>query len=191
MGITMPNKNTPPFRSEKTDSVARPGPDLRHQDLRGRNLRGHDLQGADLRSADLRDADLRGTDLFGARLDRANLEGCRIEMTRIVEIWIPRQLPLNIVNQIRAFDFQLVMTRFVGPNRNSQCLSCPYESAAVRPLLYEWGSKTWHQGSDWAPPSSIWTMEEIIACVLEHLGCAHDLQLPFTHPEGLALEASS
>lgn len=175
----MPDQNVAAWENHKRPATARQGADFKYRELSRCNLRGLDFQGADLRFANLEGADLRGADLFGARLEGANLRGCRLEMTRIVEIWIPTNLPLDIANQIRAFDFGQVMTRFVGPNRDSQQLSCPYQNSSLRPLLYEWGSKSWRGGSDWFPPSSLWTLEEIIASVLDHLGCKNDLRRPF------------
>ncbi len=157
----------------------RPGPDLRSHDLRGASMLGAALEGADLRGADLRGADLRGADLFGARLEGADLRAARLDMGRLIEIRIPRALELELVNQIRAFDFSLVMTRFVGPNRRSEELPCPYRDAALAPLLYEWGSRTWNGGRGWNPPERIWTLEEIIASVLDALGARHDLERPW------------
>lgn len=156
----------------------RPGADLRGAGLAGLSLLGEDLQGADLRDADLRSADLRGVDLFDARLDGADLRGTRLDMSRIVEIRIPEDLDERIVNQIRHFDFRHAMTRFVGPNRVSENLPCPYRHATMRPVLFEWGSRTWRHGRNWAPPANSWTLEEIIAAVLDALGCRHGLARP-------------
>lgn len=175
----MPNQNAPQEHPRQKNPAARPGVDYAHLNLESWNFRGADLQGADLRNTNLKDADLRGCDLFGAKLAGANLSGCRVEMTRLVEVWIPKELPLEISNQIRAFDFGQVMTRFIGPNRDSEILSCPYQDSKIRPLLYEWGSRTWKQGALWSPPKALWTLEEIIAAVLSHLGCHHDLRHPF------------
>lgn len=154
----------------------RPGRDLRRADLRGRSLMGRDLEGADLRYADLRWCDLRGADLFDARLDGADLRGAALETTRIVEIRVPENLDLDIVNQIRLFDFRHGMTRFVGPNGASRPLPCPYRDAGLRPVLFEWGSRTWQRGRNWTPPAECWTLEEIVAAVLDAIGCRHDLQ---------------
>ncbi len=180
----MPNHNTRQELHELKNPAARPGVDYAHLNLKGWNFRGADLQGANLSFTNLQDADLRGCDLFGAQLLGTNLRGCRLEMTRLVEIWIPKELPLSISNQIRAYDFGQVMTRFVGPNRDSEYLSCPYQDAKIRPLLYEWGSRTWNHGAQWSHPETLWTLEEIIAAVLDHLGCHHDLRRAFMkHPQ--------
>ncbi len=185
----MPDQNSP-SPSFKIKIRPQPGPNYAHRDLRHLNLRGRNLEGADFRKADLRGADLRGCDLFAARFSEARLEGCRFEMSRLVEIWIPKSLSAPVANQIRAFDFGSVMTRFVGPNRHSEELSCPYKSATLRPILYEWGSRCWRQGADWNPPTEVWTLEEIIASVLDELGCTHDWQRPFKVQRRDVLEAS-
>ncbi|MEE9391088.1 MAG: pentapeptide repeat-containing protein [Planctomycetota bacterium] len=154
------------------------GPRLAGRDLGGRSLVGANLEGADLRACNLSGADLRGARLYGAWFDGANLTQTRFDMTRIVEIALPESMPADIVNQVRAFDFQQVMTRYVGPNRESESLVCPYRDSRVEPLLYRWGSDTWNAGCDWAPPSEMWTLEEIIASVLDELGCRHGLRRP-------------
>ncbi len=152
--------------------------DWRGRDLRGRRLVSANLQGYDLRDVDLRGADLRGADLFRARLGGADLRGTRLDTTRIVEIRVPADLSLEVVNQIRLFDFRFAMTRFVGPNTRNEKLGCPYRSSLLRPVLYEWGSWTWNDGRGWTPPDVAWTLEEIIASVLDALNCRHDLQRP-------------
>lgn len=153
---------------------ALPGPDLHDRDLRGAAFVGADLEGADLRRSDLRGADLRGADLYAARLDDADLRGCKLDMSRLVEIELPRTLPIHLVNQIRAFDFRRVMARDVA-SRPRTPLPCPYRTAATRPLLYEWGSRTWNGGDGWSLPREVWTLEEIIGGVLDALRCRHDL----------------
>ena len=186
--MNAPSRETTRQASRTTD-VVRPvtkcrsldpgprGPNLAGRNLRGRSLAESNLQGADFRDTDLRDVDLRGADLFGCRMHRTDLRGTVIEMTRIVEIRIPSDLDLEIVNQIRAFDFQVVSPRHVR-HRPVVKLPCPYRDAALRPLLYEWGSKTWNGGRGWETPERLWTLEEIIAAVLTELGCRHDLPLP-------------
>ena len=181
--MNMPRIMSHVIKKAQSGPGPRAGRILRGRDLRGLNLRGEDLQGADLSHCDLRRADLRGADLFGARLEGSRLEGCRLDMTRLVEIRIPEDLNLDIVNQIRHFDFAQVMTRFVGPNRHSEELPCPYRNAALKPVLYEWGSRTWNRGSGWNPPISPWTLEEIIAAVLDALQCRHDLNRPYVMAE--------
>lgn len=171
-----------PARDRARMAGPRPGPDLSGRDLRRRRLRAARLEGADLRGADLREADLRGADLFGARLEGADLRGAWLDMSRLVEIAVPADLPLDLVNQIRAFDFHRVMTRFVGPNGESAPLPCPYRDARVTPLLYEWGSRTWNAGRGWRPPAEPWTLEEIIAAVLDALSVRHDLARPCASP---------
>jgi pentapeptide repeat protein len=168
------------------------------RDLRARDFLGADLEGADLRGADLRHCDLRGADLLGARLEGADLRGARMDMTRIVEIEVPETLALEVVNQIRDYDFRRVMTRLVPPGPGGT-LPCPYRHSALRPLLFEWGSRTWRGGRDWSPPTAPWNLEEIIAAVLDELGCRHDLRRPIrsrsqlrpqrtASPSGLARE---
>ena len=152
------------------------GPDLRNAALRARSFLGMSLEGADLDGADLRDADLRGADLFGARLRRADLRGARFDMTRLLDIWVPKNLDLVIANQIRAFDFRLVMPRKV--EAGDLPLPCPYRDATVKPILYEWGSRTWNGGRGYAEPKELWTLEEICGAVLTALECRHDLLLP-------------
>jgi hypothetical protein len=162
------------------DAAKRPAPlrgeNFRNADLRGRTMIGRDCEGADFEGADLRDADLRGADLFGARFRRSDLRGAAIDMTRLFEIWVPRNLPLEIANQIRAFDFRLVMKRLV--TASEEPLPCPYRDASVRPVLYEWGSRTWNGGRGWREPATLWTLEEIAGAVLSALECRHDLELP-------------
>lgn len=153
----------------------RPGPDFRGQNLRGESWVDRDLQGADFRGADLRGCDLRGADLFGARLDEADLREALIDVARVIEIRIPAELDLRVVNQIRYFDFKFASTRFVGPNRASEPLTCPYADDLMKPLLYEWGSRTWNRGRGWEPPRFAWTLQEIVAAVLDEIGCRHDL----------------
>lgn len=150
--------------------------------VRDRSFMGADLQGVDLMGRDLRGADLRGADLFGAHLKGADLRGTFLDMTRIVEISVPKDLPLEIVNQIRAFDFLRAQTRIVAPNRRSEHLPCPYAKATLRPVLFVWGSSTWKDGAHWSPPSDLWTLEEIIAAVLSALKCRHDLVSPLGLP---------
>ena len=157
----------------------------RGRDLRGRRLISANLKGFDLRDVDFRGADLRGADLFRARLDGADLRGAHLDTTRIVEIAVPEDLSLEIVNQIRHFDFRFAMTRFVGPNVENEPLGCPYRSSTLRPILYEWGSWTWNDGRGWTPPAVPWTLEEIIASVLDALNCRHDLQEPCRRPDRL------
>lgn len=164
-----------PFPASSRLRVRRKGRDLRGADLRNRLLVGQDFQGADLRGADLRAADLRGANLYDARLDGADLRQARLDSARIVEIQVPQDLPLPVVNQIRAFDFRLAMTRFVGPVGPEEKEACPYRRASLSPILYEWGSRTWQAGRGWKPPAVIWTLEEIIAAVLDGIGCRHDL----------------
>ncbi|MEZ6197347.1 MAG: pentapeptide repeat-containing protein [Planctomycetota bacterium] len=168
-----------PPRREAKSAPPRPlaGPDLRGADLRRHFLVGARLEGADLRGADLREADLRGADLLGARIEGADLRGAILDQTRLVEIRVPGALPVDLVNQIRDFDFRRVMTRLVPPPAG-RTLPCPYRDARMRPLLYEWGSRTWDGGRDWAPPEIRWTLEEICAAVLDELGCRHDLERP-------------
>ncbi len=156
----------------------------RGRDLRGRRLISANLKGFDLRDVDFRGADLRGADLFRAHLGGADLRGAHLDTTRIVEIRVPEDLSLEIVNQIRLFDFRFGMTRFVGPNLQNERLGCPYRSSTLRPILYEWGSWTWNEGRGWAPPAVPWTLEEIIASVLDALGCRHDLQRPCRSHDG-------
>ena len=187
----MAARNAPTMTATCPVRDARPGPDLARRDLRGRNLRGLDFEGADLRDADLRHADLRGADLFGARLQGARLEGCRLDMGRVAEICVPEDLDLTVVNQIRAFDFARAMTRFVGPNRGDASFPCPYRNAALRPFFYEWGSRTWNGGRGWQPPAESWTAEEIIAAVLDALGCVHELTRPFSESSAAPESASS
>ena len=171
-GMTRTNEE----KSQERPRAAR-GPNLRGRDLRDENLRGARLEGADLRGTDLRGADLRGADLFWARLDGADLRGAALDMARIVEI-DPGPLPDDrLRNQIRAFDFDRVMRRWM-PDHPDRILPCPYRSAATKPLLYEWGSRSWDGGRGWSPPSERWTLEEIIASVLDGLGCRHDLRRP-------------
>ena len=176
--LTSRSPHQAPVREQKSPKP-RPGLDLRNAPLEGAHLVGADLQGADLRSADLRGADLRGADLYDARLAGADLRGARMDMGRIVEVRIPRHLPLEIVNQIRAFDFRQAMTRWVAPTGDQAGLDCPYAGSGLRPVLYDWGSRTWDGGRGWQPPKDGWTLEEIIAAVLDELGCRHDLQRPF------------
>jgi hypothetical protein len=152
------------------------GPDFSAQDLREKSYRGQNFQNANFENCDLRKADLRGCDLFAARFEGADLRGCKIEMNKVVEIRLPSHLPWQLVNQIRHFDFAQVMTRFVGPNSRSEKLPCPYAKASIKPMLYEWGSATWHWGANWQPPAESWTLEEIIAAVLDLLNCQHDLE---------------
>lgn len=162
----------------KSGPRAKRGPDYRSADLRGQSFTDIDLQGADLENADLREADLRGADLFGARMRGADLRGTFFNMTEILEIWIPTNLPVEIVNQIRYFDFRFVTRRSLAPNVEGAHLPCPYRSATTQPILYEWGSKTWRAGAKWSPPANPWTLEEIVGSVLSALGCRHDLALP-------------
>ena len=154
------------------------GIDLSGQDLRAWNFHGANLKAADLRQSDLRGVDLRGVDLYAARLEGADLRAAQLEMTRLLEIRIPKDLDLTIVNQIRAFDFLHTATRFVGPNINSESLACPYRHSRLSPVLFEWGSRTWNAGAGWNPPRVSWTLEEIIAAVLSELGCRHEYSLP-------------
>jgi hypothetical protein len=146
--------------------------------IAGRSFVGANLQGISFAERDMRHADLRGADLFMACLDGADLRGTIFDMTRIVEILVPSDLPLQIVNQIRAFDFVRAQTRVIAPNRLSDTLPCPYARSTLRPILYQWGSATWRDGAEWAPPRDAWTLEEIIAAVLSTLRCKHDLSLP-------------
>ena len=156
-----------------------PGLDLRGRDLRGQSLLGRQLDGVDLRKSDLRHADLPGASLYRARLDGADLRGTRLDSARIVEIELPDELGLTIVNQIRHFDFRFGSTRFVAPNRKSEDLPCPYRDASLRPPLFDWGARTWNGGAGWQPPIQSWTLEEIIASVLDALACRHNLSRPF------------
>ena len=105
------------------------------------------------------------------------MRGARLDMARLIEVAVPQDLPRAVVNQIRAFDFRLVMPRVVLASPDAE-LPCPYRDAAVRPLLYEWGSRTWRGGLGWEPPTEFWTLEQIIAGVLDALGCRHDLRAP-------------
>lgn len=161
------------------------------QTTRRRDLVGEDLEGRDLRHTDLRGADLRGADLLGTQLDGADLRGARFDMTRLVEIAVPDDLPLDLVNQIRHFDFRSAMARLVPAHPPADC-PCPYQGASLRPLLYEWGSRTWRGGRDWRPPEVAWTLEEIIATVLDELGCRHDLTRPLRNGgRGVRLSGSA
>ena len=180
-----------PCRPERPNSSRQPRPpwseeplSWRGRDLRGRRLISANLKGFDLRDVDFRGADLRGADLFRARLEGADLRGAHLDTTRIVEIRVPGDLSLEIVNQIRLFDFRFGMTRFVGPNLENEQLGCPYRSSTLRPILYEWGSWTWNEGRGWAPPAVPWTLEEIIASVLDALCCRHDLHRPCRYRDG-------
>jgi hypothetical protein len=154
------------------------GPILRDRLLRDRSFAGKNLEGADFEGSDLRGCDFRGADLFGARLRRADLRGTLFDMTGILEIWVPPNLPAETVNQIRYFDFAHVMARDLDFEPTPAPLPCPYREAALRPVLYEWGSKTWRGGARWAAPKSPWTLEEIIAEVLSAIGCRHDFRRP-------------
>lgn len=176
--ISIPEPEIAPLRPLQADHRKRSshfenGLDLRDADLRGQSFANKSLVGADLRGADLRKVDLRGIDLYAARFENTDLRGTQLEMTRLLEIRIPKDLDLSIVNQIRAFDFAHVMTRFVGPNLDSEPLACPYRHASLSPILFEWGSRTWNAGAGWGPPKVAWTLEEIIAAVLSELGCRH------------------
>jgi hypothetical protein len=159
--------------------------DLRRARLSRRNLQGRDLRrailreanlaGASLAGADLRDADLRGADLFECDLSFADIRGALVDTTRIVEIRLPRVLDPALVNQIRAFDFEWSVVRRVRPVRPGVERPCPYKSSSLRPLLFVWGSATWHGGEGWSRPSVLWPLERIIAGVLDSLNCRHDL----------------
>ena len=176
---THPTGNRPPCHPrDQAPGVPAPAPRSLPGPFAGRSFVGADLQGVDFSQRDMRHADLRGADLFMARFEGADLRGALLDMTRIVEIHVPADLPVHIVNQIRAFDFLRAQTRIVAPNRLSEPLPCPYASSTLRPVLYAWGSGTWNEGARWAPPRDPWTLEEIIAAVLSTLGCKHDLTLP-------------
>lgn len=170
------------LREDDAKPFARPSPrkgkNLRGRDLRGASLVDMSLQGADFEEADLREADLRGADLFGARFRRTDLRGTHFDMTRVLEIWVPPNLPIEIVNQIRHFDFRHVTRREVPECLTDANLPCPYRTATLRPVLYEWGSRTWRGGARWCAPGSTWTLEEIVGAVLTTLGCRHDLAVP-------------
>ena len=166
----------------RVGGAAAPKPWVVDGPVAGRSFIGANLQGADFSGRDLQGADMRGADLFMARLPGADLRGAILDMTRIVEIHVPIDLPLDIVNQIRAFDFLRAQTRIVAPNRLSEHLPCPYEKSTLRPVLYAWGSATWNDGALWSLPKDAWTLEEIIAAVLSTIGCRHDLTLPHRLP---------
>ena len=149
------------------------------RDLRERRLDELLLSASVLEGCDLRGASLIGVDLYRTRLINCDLRGTHIDANRLVEIWVPEDLPIDIVNQIRHFDFRFAASRWVAPNSKREQLPCPYRKQTIRPLLFLWGSRTWRGGAGWTPPQDAWTLEEIIAAVLEFMGCRHDLPRPY------------
>ena len=166
-----------PGRLENPDPTARAVSARHRADFRQRPLRGQSWGEVDRQGADLRAVDLRGADLFGCRMRPTDLRGAFLETTRIVETWVSRDLDLEIIDQIRAFDFRWASRRHVR-SMPGRAQSCPYRDATLRPVLYEWGSRTWNGGKGWVTPSELWTLEEIIAATLSALECRHDLPLP-------------